>query len=326
MGTKIVAFLCSLITVAMFTFVAWAQQAAKVYRIGMLVSGSVATHSRRIDAFRQGLREVGYVEGKNIVIEYKYAEGKSERFADLATEMVRLKPDVIFVASTGFTAAAKKATSTIPIVAVGGDLVGVGLVASLARPGGNVTGSTNISPDLSGKRLELLKEAVATAARIAVLWGSSRGDEDEVKQTEIAARLLGVAVYPVQVRAPDEIAGAFAAMKRENANALVIIQGSFTNSHITQLCELAAKNRLPSIGEPPDYASSGCLMSYGSNNNDLWRRSALFVDKILKGRKPADLPVEQPTKFELVLNLKTAKQIGVTIPPNVLARATRVIQ
>ena len=303
-----------------------AQQSPKVYRIGMLVGGSVATHGRRIDAFRQGLRELGYVEGKNIIIEYKYADGKSERFADLAAEMVRLKPDVICVGSTGFAAAAKKATGTIPIVAVGGDLVGARLVASLARPGGNVTGSTEISPDVSGKRLELLKEAVTKAARVGVLWGSSRDDEDEVKQTEIAARLLGVTIYPAPVRTPDEIAGAFAAMKRERANALVIIQGTITNSHIRELAELAAKNQLPSIGEPPDYAYNGGLMSYGPNNDDLWHRSALFVDKILKGRTPADLPVEQPTKFELIINLKAAKQIGLTIPPNVLARADRVIR
>jgi putative ABC transport system substrate-binding protein len=303
-----------------------AQQSPKVYRIGMLVAGSVTTHGPRIDAFRQGLRELGYVEGKNIVIEYKYAEGKRERFAELAAEMVRLKPDVIFVGSTPFVAAAKKATSTIPIVAVGGDLVGAGLVDSLARPGGNVTGSTNISPDLSAKRLELLKEAVTKAARVAVLWGSSREDEDEVKQTESAARRLGIMIHPVPVRGPDEIIGAFAAMKRENANAVVIIQGSFTNFHIKQLAELAVKNRLPSIGEPPFYADDGCLMSYGSNNDDLWHRSALFVDKILKGRTPADLPVEQPMKFELVINLKTTKQIGLTIPPNVLARADRVIR
>ena len=316
--------LCALLLALCYS--ANAQQSPGVYRIGMLVGGSVATHSRRIDDFRQGLRELGYVEGKNIIIEYKYAEGKRERFADLAAEMVRLKPDVIFVSSTGFAAAAKKATNTIPIVAVGGDLVGAGLVASLAHPGGNVTGSTNISPDLSGKRLELLMEAVTKAARVAVLWGSSRDDEDEVKQTQIAARLLGLTIYPVAVRAADEIAGAFAVMKRENANALVIIQGTFTNSHIKRLAELSAKNRLPSIGEPPDYANNGGLMSYGSNNDDLWRRSALFVDKILKGRKPADLPVEQPIKFELVINLKTANQIGLTIPPNVLARATKIIR
>ncbi|MGB7949097.1 MAG: ABC transporter substrate-binding protein [Candidatus Binatia bacterium] len=301
-------------------------KAQQSYRIGMLVSGSVSTHGRRIDAFRQGLRELGYVEGKNIVIEYKYAEGKRERFADRAAEMVRLKPDVIFVGSTGFAAAAKKATSTIPIVAVGGDLVGAGLVASLARPGGNVTGSTNISPDLSGKRLELLKEAVTKVARVAVLWGSSRDDEDEIKQTEIAARRLGVTIDPVPVRAPNEIVEAFAALTQKNANALVIIQGTFTNSHIKQLAELAAKNRLPSIGEPPDYANNGGLMSYGSNNDDLWRRSAIFVDKILKGRTPSDLPVEQPIKFDFVINLKTAKQIALTIPFRVLERADRVIR
>ena len=323
---KILAILAFCSICPAFCVSAEAQQSPKVYRIGMLVGGSVATHGRRIDAFRQGLRELGYVEGKNISIEYKYAEGKSERFAELAAEIVRLKPDVICVASTGFAAAAKKATSTIPIVAVGGDLVGAGLVASLARPGGNVTGSTNISPDLSGKRLELLKEAVPKAARVAVLWGSSRDDEDEVKQTEIAARLLGVTIYPVPVRVRDELAGGFAAMKRENANALVIIQGTLTNAYIKQLADFAVKNRLPSIGEPPDYAYSGGLLSYGANNDDLWHRSALFVDKILKGRTPADLPVEQPMKFEFVVNLKTAKQIGLTIPPNVLARADRVIR
>lgn len=179
---------------------------------------------------------------------------------------------------------------------------------------------------MSAKRLELLKEATTKTSRVAVLWGSSRDDEDEIEQTEIAARRLGVKIHPLPVQAPDEIAGAFAVMKRENANALVIIQGLLTNFHIKQLAELAAKNRLPSIGEPPDYAYNGGLISYGSNNDDLWHRSASFVDKILKGRTPADLPVEQPTKFELVINVKTAKQIGLTIPPNVLARADRVIR
>lgn len=224
-----------------------AQQSLKVYRIGMLVGGSVITHGGRIDAFRQGLRELGYVEGKNVTIEYKYADGKRERFADLAAEMVRLKPDVIFVGSTVFAAAAKKATGSIPIVAVGGDLVGAGLVASLARPGGNVTGSSNISPDVSAKRLELLKEAVTKTARVAVLWGSSRDDEDEVKQTEIAARRLGVKIHPVPVQAPDEIAGAFAVMKRENANAVVIIQGLLTNFHIKQMPSLQRKTGCPRL-------------------------------------------------------------------------------
>jgi ABC-type uncharacterized transport system substrate-binding protein len=303
-----------------------AQQARKIYRIGMLVSGSVATHGHRIDAFRQGLRELGYVEGKNIVIEYRYAEGKRERFADLAAEMVRLKPDVIYVASTGFIQAVKKTTSTIPIVSTGGDLVGDGIVSSLARPGGNITGSTNISPDLSGKRLELLKEAVPSVSRVATLYYPNQSDEEEVKQIQIAAQLFKITISPIQVRAVDELEGAFAAMKRENANALMIIQGSFNNSHISQVATLAAKHRLPSIGEPPDYAYNGCTMSYGPNLDDLWYRGAIFVDKILKGAKPAELPVEQPTKFEFVINLKTAKQIGLTIPPNVLARADKVIR
>lgn len=307
-------------------FQAQAQQPEKVYRIGMLVSGSFATHGRRIDAFRQGLHELGYLEGKNITVEYRYAEGNRERFADLAAEMVRLRPDVIYVGSTGFARAAKKATSTIPIVTTGGDLVGEGLVSSLGQPGGNLTGSTNISPDLSGKRLEVLRQAVPSASRIAVLYVPFGNDAEEAKQTELAARILGITVYPVQVRSADEFSGAFAGMRRQNAHALVIIQGSLNNSHIKELAELSVKNRLPSIGESPDYAENGCLLSYGPNNDDLWRRGAIFVDKILKGRKPADLPVEQPTKFELVINLKTAEQIGRTIPPNVLARADRVIK
>jgi len=326
MRNKSIACFCSLMTISVFAIAARAQQPSQVYRIGMLVSGSVATHGRRIDAFRQRLGELGYVEGKNIAIDYKYAEGKVQRFGELAAEMVRLKPHVIFVASTGFTAAAKKATSTIPIVAVGGDLVGTGLVNSLARPGGNVTGFTNISPDLSGKRLELLKEAVNEVARVGVLWGSSRDDQDEVKQTEIAARPLGVTIYSLPVRTAGEIAEAFLAMKREKANALVIIQGALTNSNIKQLAELATQNRLPSIGEPPDYARNGCLMSYGANNDDLWQRSALVVDKILKGRKPAELPVEQPMKFDFVINLKTAKEVGLNVPPALLARANQVIR
>lgn len=305
---------------------AHAQQPAKVTRIGMLVSGSVATHGHRIEAFRQGLRDLAYVEGKNIVIEYRYAEGRRERFDDLAVEMVELKPDVIYVGSTGFTQAAKKATNIIPIVSTGGDLVGTGLVSSLARPGGNITGSTNISPDVSGKRLELLRETVPKARRVAVLYHPNKSDEDEVKQTEVAANAFGVTIYRAAVKTPDEFAGAFAGMRKEKVNAIVVIQGSLNNSNIKQIAELAVKNRLPSIGESPDYAENGCLMSYGPNLNDLWRRGALFVDKILKGRKPADLPVEQPTKFEFVINLKTAKQIDLTIPPNVLVRADRVIR
>jgi len=308
---------------------AQAQQPTKIFRIGMLVTGSASTHKNRIDAFRQGLRELGYVEGKNVVLEYRYGEGKRERYVELATEMVRLKPDVIVVGGTGFTAAAKQATSTIPIVVGGaGDLVGTGLVASLARPGGNVTGSTDISPDLSGKRLELLKEAIPKARRVAVLWHEVAGstDADEIKQTEIAARAFGINLQVVPVQAPDRFQDAFAAIKKGNADALVIVQGSFTIFHSKQLLELAAKNRLPTMCEGSNVIEAGCLISYGPDQTYGWHRAATFVDKILKGRTPADLPVEQPMKFELIINLKTAKQIGLTIPPNLLARADRVIR
>jgi len=306
-----------------------AQQLAKVFRIGVLLTGSASTQKSRIDAFRQGLRELGYVEGKDVVLEVRYAEGKRERFADLAAEMVRLKPDVIVVGSTGFTAAAKQATSTIPIVVGGaGDLVGTGLVASLARPGGNVTGSTDIAPDLSGKRLELLKEAIPKARRVAVLWHGVAGssDVDEIKQTEIAARAFGIKLQVVSVQAPDRFQDAFAAFKKGNADALVIIQNAFTNFHSKQLLELAAKNKLPSMCEGSNFIEAGCLISYGPDQIYQYHRAATFVDKILKGRTPADLPVEQPMKFELIINLKTAKQIGLTIPPNLLVRANKVIK
>jgi putative ABC transport system substrate-binding protein len=303
-----------------------AQEPKKVPRIGVLVTGSVSTHKSRDDAFRQGLRELGYTEGKNVVIEYRYAEGKLSRYPDLANEMVRLKPDVIVVASTRFTAAAKQATSTIPIVVGGaGDILGEGLVASLARPGGNITGSTSISPDVSGKRLELLKEVVPKASRVAVLWNAGP-DDKEVRETEIAARAFGLKVQPLQVQDPNEFQGAYAAMRKENAHALVLIQGSFTLFHRKQLVELAAKNQLPSMCESPSWTDDGCLLSYGPDSLYQWRRAATYVDKILKGAKPADLPVEQPTKFELVINLKTAKQIGLTIPQSVLYRADKVIK
>ena len=301
-----------------------AQQTKKVPRIGMLLAGSVFSMKGQVDAFQQGLRELGYVEGKNIAIEYRYAVGDRDIWPKLAAEIVRLKPDVIVVGGAGFTAVAKQATSTIPIVVgAAGDLVGARLVSSLAHPGGNVTGSTIASPDLSGKRLELLKEVVPKASRVAVLWYFFPGtsDEDEVKETEIAAQALKIKMYSVAVRGPNEFQQAFATIKRENANALIIILGTFTNFHRRELAELATENRLPSMCEVAQFAYDGCLMSYGPDFLYLWRRAATFVDKILKGTKPADLPVEQPTKFELVINLKTAKQIGLTIPQSVLYRA-----
>jgi putative ABC transport system substrate-binding protein len=229
---------------------------------------------------------------------------------------------------TQATLAVKQASSTIPIVVAGaGDLVGAGLVASLARPGGNVTGSTNIDPDLSAKRLELLKESFPKLSRVAVLYrGGSGGDDDELKETQAAARTLKIQVQPLAVKDPSQFSDTYAAMKKERAAALIIFHGSFTNFHRTQLVELAAKNRLPTMCGAPAWSDAGCLISYGHDRSHQGRRAAVFVDKILKGTKPADIPVEQPTKFELVINLKTAKQIGVTIPPNVLARADKVIK
>ena len=304
-----------------------AQQVKKVPRIGFLSTGSAATFRSRIEAFRQSLRDLGYSDGKSILIEYRYAEGKRERWADLAAEIVRLQPDVIVVSSTGFTTSVMQATTTIPIVvASASDLVGTGLVASLARPGGNITGLTNIAPDLSGKRLELLKEVVPKASRVAVLLYPNSTDWNEVKQTESAAPSLGVKIQVLEVRDPKEFDNAYTALTKQQAGALIIILGSFTNFHRRQLVDLAVKNRLPTMCEDAGWTEEGCLLSYGHDPHHNWRRAAVFVDKILKGTKPADLPVEQPMKFELVINLKTAKQIGLTIPPNVLARADRVIR
>jgi putative ABC transport system substrate-binding protein len=302
-------------------------QPKKVPRIGLLAAGSPSSHAHQHDAFRQGLRDLGYIEGQNIILEYRFAEGKIDRFPDLAAELVRLKVDVIVVGGTRLTSAAKQATATIPIV-VGsaGDLIGEGVVDSLGRPGGNVTGSTNISPDVSGKRVELLKEVLPKASRVAVLWEPSPGSLNEVRETETAARALGVKLQAQQIRSVNDFDNAYSATMRERADALIIIQGSLTLFHRRQLLELATKNRLASICEGSAWANDGCLMSYGPDLFYQWRRAAIFVDKILKGTKPADLPVEQPMKFELIINLKTAKQIDLTIPQSVLYRADRVIK
>jgi len=310
------------------SFPVQAQQPGKIPRIGVLGGGSPSTYKVLLVVFRQGLRELGYIEGQNIAIEYRYADGKSERLADLAAELVRLRLDVIVTSGTQVTRAVKQATSTIPIVVAGaGDLVGAGLVASLARPGGNVTGSTNIDPDLSAKRLELLKESFPKLSRVAVLYrGGSGGDYDELKETQAAARTLKIQVQPLEVNDPAQFSDRYAAMKKERAAALIIFHGTFTNFHRTQLVELSAKNRLPTMCGQPAWSDAGCLISYGHDRSHQWRRAAVFVDKILKGAKPADLPIEQPTKFEFVINLKTAKQIGLTIPQSVLYRADKVIK
>ena len=276
---------------------------------------------------RQGLRELGYIEGKNILIEYRYGEGKLDRVPELAAELVRLQVDVFVVGGTVAATAAKRATITIPIVVGGaGDLIGTGLVDSLAKPGENLTGSTSIAPDLSGKRLELLKEVAPKAMRVAVLWDSSPGQSDEVKATQAAGHAFGVKVHSVEIRDPNDFENTYAEVIKQQAGAVIIIQSSFSLGYRKQLAALAAKHRLPSMCEQKEWTNDGCLVSYGPDLLYLWRRAAVFVDKILKGAKPADLPVEQPKKFEFVINLKTAKQIGVTIPPNVLARADKVIK
>ncbi len=306
---------------------ATAQQPSKTMpRIGVLRNDTAALFASRNEAFRSGIRELGYVDGQNLRLEYRYAEGKPDRLPELAAELVNLKVDVIIVGG-GSVAAAQKATTTIPIV-VGsaGDLVGSGWVESLAKPGGNITGSTDISPDVSGKWLEILKEAVPKAARVAVLYYPGTGDEEEVKQTEIVASHFRVRVQRVKIRNRDVFADAYAMMIKQRADVVIFIQGGVTLPYRKELSELAMKHRLPSMCETSVWTEDGCLMNYGPDLLYLWRRAATFVDKFLKGRKPADLPVEQPMKFEFIVNLKTAKQIGLTVPPNVLVRADRVIR
>jgi putative ABC transport system substrate-binding protein len=300
-----------------------AQSPKKLRLIGILESGSPASSSERIEAFRQGLRELGYVEGQNISIEYRYAEGNTDRFADFAAELVRLKVDVIVTASTPGVRAAKKASSTIPIVFASiNDPVASGLVASLARPGGNITGLTNLSPDLGGKRLELLKETLPKVTRVAHLWNpDSPGSE-----MQAAVQVLGLQLQSLQVRNSNDFDSAFEAALRERVHALITSPNPLLNTHHKRIVDFAAKNRLAAIYANPVFVHAGGLMSYAPDINANFRRAAIFVDKILKGAKPADLPVEQPTKFEFLINLKAAKQIGLIIPHNVLARADRVIR
>ena len=305
-----------------------AQQPKKVPRIGYLTPVSASAGSASLEAFRQGLRESGYVEGKNIIVEYRWAEGKVDRLPELATELVNLGVDIIVTSGTPPVLAAKRATSTIPIVAANADnLVELGVVASLARPGGNVTGSTRVDADFSAKRLELLKETIPNLSRVAVLsHGALGGDQEELKEIQVAARPLGVQVHSFTTQEPGQFPGAYAEMLKRRADALIFFTSAFTSFHRRQLVELAVKNRLPTMCGGANWTELGCMMSYGPNVLELYRRAAVFVDKILKGTKPADIPVEQPTKFEFIVNVKTAKQMGLAIPPNVLARADRVIK
>jgi putative ABC transport system substrate-binding protein len=306
--------------------VARAQQPAEIPRIGILIPSS-ASSSARVEAFRRRLRELGYVEGKNITIEYRYAEGKLERLPDLAAELVQLKVDVIVTTGPGILPA-KKASQAIPIVFTGApDPVGGGLVSSLARPGGNITGLSVMAPDLDGKRLELLKEAFPKVVRVAFLWGpgSARGNL-ALTDMEAAAKALGVKLQSLPVRSLDDFDGAFARAKRDGAQALITTPTALINTQRRQVLDFAAKNRLPAMYASSEFVEAGGLMSYASNPTDSWRRAADFVDKILKGTKPADIPVEQPAKFEFLISLIAAKQIGVTIPSSVLSRADRVIK
>jgi ABC-type uncharacterized transport system substrate-binding protein len=302
-----------------------AQQAKKIPRIGLLVPSS--SDFTRKDAFLQGLRDLGYVEGKNIAIEYRYTEGELNRLPDLAAELVRLNVDVIVTAAISSVRAAKKATATIPIVfASVGDAVDSGLVSSLARPGGNATGLTFFAPELDGKRLELLKEAFPKITKVAFLWRMPAARADPFKEAEAVAKTLGLRLQSVGVRGPDDFESAFKAAKSGGADALIVISNPLSNTYRARIVDLAAKNRLPGIYPSTDFVEDGGLMSYGADILDNWRRAATYVDKILKGAKPADLPVEQPKKFQFVINLKAANQIGLTFPPNVLARADKVIK
>jgi putative ABC transport system substrate-binding protein len=301
-----------------------AQQPKKVPRIGFLSDSRQSWD----EAFRQGLRELGYVEGQNITIEYRYAEGKVERLPDLAGELVRLNVDVIVAGGTQAISAAKQSTSMIPLVmAVTADPVGSGFVASLARPGGNITGLTSLSQDLSGKRLELLKETVPRLTRVGILWNSGNPDNaTQLREAESAATALGVQLQPVEVKSSNDFDKAFSGITKGRSGALYALGDSLIATNRKRIVDFAAKSRLASMFSTRQAVEAGGLMAYGTNFLDLFRRTAIYVDKILKGAKPADLPVEQPTKFELVINLKTAKQIGLTIPPNVLVRADKVIK
>jgi putative tryptophan/tyrosine transport system substrate-binding protein len=326
MTRKIIGLALGAVLLALCSF-AQAQQAGKVPQIGYLIpSGDPSTPRPPVEAFRQGLRELGYIEGKNILVDYRYGEGKQDRIPRLAAELVQLKVDVLVVTSLPAIRAAMQATKTIPIVMVTTvDPVATGLVVSLARPGGNITGLTRLTRELSGKRLELLKEVVPRISRAGVLWDAGR--IGALKEYEAAAHALKIQLHSLGVRGPNpDLDGAFRDAAKGHVTALITVTGTVLVRYPKKIAELAIKNRLPSMYEESSYVEAGGLMSYSSNEADQYKRAAFFVDKILKGTKPADLPVEQPTKFELVFNRKTAKQIGLTIPPNVLARADRVIK
>jgi putative ABC transport system substrate-binding protein len=329
MSNKIFGFALGTLLLS-FTFPAEAQQTAKIPKIGYLFAVSDTPGSRvgGRQAIRRELETLGYIEGKNIVFEARYADNKFDRFPNLADELVRLKVDVLVASTTPGALAAKNSTRTLPIIFLTvADPVAVGLVDSLARPGGNITGVTNISSVLAGKRLELLKETVPKLSRVAVLWNPQNpGSALNWKESQLPARELGLQLHSIEVSSYDRYESAFKEIIEARSSALVVMQDPVALSNRKIIADLAAKNRLPAIYPGEDFVHSGGLMSYGPDRAEAYRRVAVYVDKILKGAKPADLPVEQPTKFELVINLKTAKTLGLTIPPIVLMRVTKVVK
>jgi putative ABC transport system substrate-binding protein len=327
MKAKILAYVLSALILTTI-HLAEAQQPKKVPRIAYFSAGSASSQASRLDVFKQGLQELGYTEGKDVVIEQRYAEGKLDRVAALAAELVGLKLDVIVTGGPAATRSAKEATATIPIVmGFDYDPVGSGVVASLARPGGNITGLSSLAPEISGKQLELLKEVLPRLSRVAILGNSTEPGIGQLrKEAELVGAALKVQLQYLDVLAPKDIGTAFEAAIKGRAEAVLALSSFVIISQRTQIAELATKNRLPAIYPWPEFVDDGGLMTYGANSNDLFRRAATYVDKILKGSKPADLPVEQPKKFEFIINLKAAKQIGLTIPPNVLARADKVLK
>jgi putative ABC transport system substrate-binding protein len=327
MSKKIFRFTLGAMLFAL-SFPAQAQQPAKVPRIGFLASGLRSASAQRVELLQQGLSELGYVDGKNIVIEYRYADGKLEPLAALAAELVRLKVDVIVTDTSIAIDAVKNATKTIPVVfTLAIDPVQDGQVASLAKPGGNLTGFSILAPELNGKRLELLKEAFPKITRVArIARGGTSRVEKRIKDDEVVAKELGLRLQSILVKGADDLEGAFEGAKRAGVQALIFPPSVFLATNRTRFIDLTAKIRLPAIYPSTPYAEAGGLMSYGPDQLDNFRRAATYVDKILKGANPADLPVEQPMKFELVVNLKSAKALNLTIPPNVLARADRVIR
>jgi putative ABC transport system substrate-binding protein len=322
LGLSVIAF------VLVAGIAARAQQPATVPRIGFQLDAPASAVASRIDAFRQGLRELGYIEGKNIIIEWRSSEGKIERRHEIAAELVRLKVDVIVSAGPTVTRAVREATSTIPIV-MGQDTdpVGSGFVASLAHPGGNITGLAALAPEMSGKQLELMKEIIPKLSRVAVIGNSTNpGDAQALRETVLAGGSVEVYLRYLDVLDPKDIETVFRAAAKGRADAVLVLGNPTLNAHRKQIADLAVKHRLPATYARPEFVNAGGLMYYGTSYNDLFRRAATYVDKILKGAKPMDLPVEQAKKFEFIVNLKAAKQIALKIPPNVLARADKVIK